>query len=404
MRTYEKTHPWISFNLDLSRGLPRLWMLLGEATSKVEHICGVPLLPSVARALHDIYLAKGVSGTTAIEGNTLSEEEVLARIKGELELPPSKEYLGKEIDNIIEACNQINESIFDGSSGAIEFEGILRFNELVLKGLPLDEDVETGKIRNHPVGVGSYRGAPAQDCQYLLEEMCRWLNDAFASGTLSETSAGLLKAIIAHVYIAWIHPFGDGNGRTARLIEFQMLLSVGVPSASAHLLSNHHNQTRSEYYRQLDRTHKSNGDLLPFIEYALQGFVDGLTQQIALIQGQQLLVHWINFIHDSFRDKDSASDVRRRRLAIDLAEQTDPLPVSKVRHVSPRIAEAYADKTDRTLRRDLNTLAKMKLIHFVKGGVITRRDLMLAFYADRSTDDKTADPRILTHRLIGDLN
>ncbi|NOY75701.1 MAG: hypothetical protein GXP32_07900 [Kiritimatiellaeota bacterium] len=32
---------------------------------------------------------------------------------------------------------------------------------------------------------------------------------------------------LAHVYIAWIHPFGDGNGKTARLMEFYLLLRSG---------------------------------------------------------------------------------------------------------------------------------------------------------------------------------
>jgi Fic family protein len=86
----------------------------------------------------------------------------------------------------------------------------------------------------------------------------------------------ILKAVVAHLYLAWIHPFGDGNGRTARLVEFQILLSSGVPSPAAHLLSNHYNQTRSEYYRQLDRASKSGGELAPFIEYGARGFVAGL--------------------------------------------------------------------------------------------------------------------------------
>lgn len=54
----------------------------------------------------------------------------------------------------------------------------------------------------------------------------------------------IFKAVVAHLYLAWIHPVGDGNGRTARLVEFQILLSSGVPSPAAHLLSNHYNQTR----------------------------------------------------------------------------------------------------------------------------------------------------------------
>lgn len=78
-------------------------MLLGEARSKCDHIRWVPLKPDVAKKLHEVYLAKGAQATTAIEGNTLSENEVLERVRGELQLPPSKEYLGREVDNVIAA-------------------------------------------------------------------------------------------------------------------------------------------------------------------------------------------------------------------------------------------------------------------------------------------------------------
>ncbi|WP_433223897.1 Fic family protein [Dactylosporangium sp. CS-047395] len=45
----------------------------------------------------------------------------------------------------------------------------------------------------------------------------------------------MIKAMLAHLYLAWIHPFGDGNGRTARLIESQLLLQAGVPVPAANV-------------------------------------------------------------------------------------------------------------------------------------------------------------------------
>jgi hypothetical protein len=86
-------------------------MLLGEARSKCEHIANVPLRPATAEQLHLLYLAKGALATTAIEGNTLSEDEVVRHLQGKLQLPPSKEYLAKEIDNIVAACNRIGSDV-----------------------------------------------------------------------------------------------------------------------------------------------------------------------------------------------------------------------------------------------------------------------------------------------------
>ncbi len=379
MRTYQQTHNWIKFSLDLRQASYKTWMLLGEAQSKCHHITWVPLLPSVASEFHKVYLAKGVLATTAIEGNTLTESEVRERLEGKLKLPPSKEYLGQEIDNIVEACNEIGKKVLRGEPLKLKTDDIKRYNHMVLKKLPLDEDVVPGEIRKHDVAVGRYKGAPPEDCDYLLERLCTWLNDEFETPEENRLAFGILKAIIAHVYMAWIHPFGDGNGRTARLIEFQILLSSGVPTTAAHLLSNHYNQTRTEYYRQLDMAHKSGGDILPFISYALQGFVDELKKQIEVIQGQQMIVHLTNYIHDKFKDKDSLAQTRRRYLALDLSKQTEPVAVQKIRRLSPRIAEAYAKKTDKTLKRDIKALEDMELIVKEDKGYRIRREIIFGF-------------------------
>ncbi|MEW5956545.1 MAG: Fic family protein [Chloroflexota bacterium] len=387
MRTYQETHPWITFQVDLRKASHKLWMLLGEAQSKCDHVAGVPLLPNVAEYLHQVFLAKGVLATTAIEGNTLTEEEVFRRLEGKLELPPSKQYLGQEIDNVVEVCNLIANQIFTDESIELGVDDIKEYNRLVLKNLPLSEDVVPGEFREHSVLIGRYRGAPADDCEYLLQKLCEWLNSDFDVPGADKVAFGILKAIVAHIYIAWIHPFGDGNGRTARLIEFKILLSVGVPTTAAHLLSNHYNLTRSEYYRHLDQAHKSGGDILPFIEYALQGFIDGLKEQITTIKQQQLQVHWINYIHDRFRDEDSISNIRRRRLVIDLSEKEKPVPTSKIRHISPRIAEAYAGKTDKTVIRDINHLITMGLVERTRKGVRAKPEIMFAFLPRTHSSD-----------------
>lgn len=380
MKTYKETHPWITFRLDLRQMEYHTWLMLGEAQAKCYHIAGAPLLPGIASYLHRIFLAKGVLATTAIEGNTLTEKEVLARIAGELELPPSREYLGQEIDNVLEACNKIGDKILSGEPMDLKLGDIKEYNRLVLKDLPLNEEVVPGEIRLHSVVVGRYRGAPPGDCEYLLEKLCDWLNhDLEAPDSSYKMVFGILKAIMAHLYLAWIHPFGDGNGRTARLVEFQTLLSAGVPSTAAQLLSNHYNLTRSEYYRQLDATSRSGGDVMPFIQYASRGFVDGLQEQIELIKEQQLHVHWVNFVYDTFKNLDSATDVRQRQLVLDLTKQTNPVLVKELRHISPRIAEAYAGKTSKTIQRDVNKLVKMGLIERKPDGIVVKRELMLAF-------------------------
>jgi len=364
-RKYQETHPWIIFSFDARLLNHKIWLLLGEAQSKFEHIKGAPLLPNTIQNMLLVYLAKGALATTAIEGNTLTEKEVEKRIQGGLNLPPSKEYLGQEIDNIVAAYNLIGRRLLDSEfSDKLSVEQIKEYNRLVLKDLPLSEDVIPGELRTYSVGIAGYRGAPPEDCEYLLDKYVTWLNDEFTFPTEQRVIYGILKAIIAHLYFVWIHPFGDGNGRTARLIEFQILLSVGAPQIAAHLLSNHYNQTRTEYYRNLEITSKSGGDVSGFILYALQGFVDGLRDEITYIQGQQIIVHWINHIHNSFRGKHSKADERKKELMLEISKiGPKEYTIEEIHYGTARIAEMYANLSVRTMSRDIDELMEMKLLN-----------------------------------------
>ena len=262
----------------------------------------------------------------------------------------------------------------------INIKDIKEFNRIVLKNLPLGNGVEPGVIRTYSVGISRYKAAPAGDCEYLLDRLCRWLqNDFIPPSDDLQIIYAIIKAIIAHLYIAWIHPFGDGNGRTARIIEFQILLSAGIPLPSTLLLSNHYNQTRQIYYRKLDETSKGEGNITPFIEYAINGLLDGLKEQLEIITVMQWDVAWRNFVHESFKDKNSEPWIRRRRLVLDLSQFKEAIPQSKIRRISPHVAESYARKSRQVLTRDLNILKQLNLISIENNGIFVNRHLILAF-------------------------
>ncbi|MGH9364468.1 MAG: Fic family protein [Thermoanaerobaculia bacterium] len=385
MRTYERTHPWLTFTVEMGKAPARLWLLLGEASSKCEHVGGVPLRPETQVRLHRIYLAKGVLATTAIEGNTLTEQQVLDHLEGKLQLPVSKEYLAREIDNIVEQCNKISKEILEGSAvKPLTRAEIEAFNLGVLRGLSLEGGVVPGQSRRHQAGVPGYRGCPPDDCDHLLDLLCEWLNGPqFEAKPGEEVAVAILKATLAHLYLVWIHPFGDGNGRTARLLELRILMDAGIPTPACHLLSNHYNETRSEYYRQLANASKSGGDVLPFVEYAVQGFVDGLREQIELIRREQLDAIWRNYVREKIPESKSASDIRRRALVLDLSRGDQMVPVAELNMISPRVAEAYAGKTKKTITRDINALIKMELVERSGGGVRAAKEQILAFLPGR---------------------
>ena len=165
----------------------------------------------------------------------------------------------------------------------------------------------------------------------------------------------------------------------ARLVEYQILLNAGVPSSATHLLSNHYNETRSEYYRRLDRSSKDTGGVMGFLVYALQGFADGLKDHIDTIKEQMRQDMWTNYVHMKFRDRSGRADTRRRHLVLDLSERDGLVRRGDVRLLTPRLAEAYAGKTEKTITRDLNELSGMGLIVRTRQGILANNSLIQGF-------------------------
>ena len=382
-RDYLETHGHIDFSLDLRDLLPEAWVLMGEAKSKAQHVGRSLLAPEVSHQIMQVYLAKGALATTAIEGNTLSEKEAEELLEGSLDLPPSKQYLASEIKNVLTGFNKVKDELLAEPEPAWTVHRICEFNRILLSGLAVEDHVVPGQIREESVGVASYLGPPHTDCEYLLGRLCDWLNGAdFATPQESALGAPLaiIKAVVAHLYIAWIHPFGDGNGRTARLMELQILLAAGFPAPTCQLLSNHYNQTRSEYYRVLRNSSKSKGRELEFVGYAIRGFADQLRDQLKVITERVTRDRWEQFIYQRSSEKRGETAERRRRLALELSAHyfETGVGVSKkdLPLLTPRLAAAYAQKTGKTLTRDLNAIVNLELIREVDSRWIPKIELL----------------------------
>jgi Fic family protein len=382
VRSYEDSHPWISFKAtDINDLGPKLWMLLGEARSKCEHLAGTPLSPETARRFYEVTLVKGAQATAAIEGNTLTEEQVEGIYRGTYKAPPSRAYQEREIRNVLDALMEIDTQVMRGDRLAITPALVRSYNRRVLDGTEYEDHVVPGNIRDYSVGVPGYRGAPADDCEYLVDQLCDWLeSDIFRSDDPEISFAlAVASAVYAHLYIAWIHPFGDGNGRTARLLEFLILARCGmVPLPAAHLLSNHYNLTRDRYYRELadaSRQRKATS----FVTYAVQGLADGIRDQIDRVRVRQFEVAWVNYVHETMGQFPS-SPTRDRQRSLVLAMPSGVIvPRNDLVGLTPKLAGLYAKAGPRTLVRDLNRLRQAGLI--VKGhrGWVSNDSIIRAF-------------------------
>lgn len=374
-RAYERDHPWITYKFDAKNELnPLTWVHLGEGFSKCQHLIGTPLQPTVASRLSGIYMRRGALASAAIEGNTLSEDEVEDIFVRQKQLPESQQYLEQEIRNVLDALTDVRDDVASqGPNFRLNSSWILSVHAQLLEGLEVADHVVPGEYRTISVGVGTYRGAPAEDISYLMDRLCDWVNESLdqAAAEKSDDRRFLfvfLAATLAHLYLAWIHPFGDGNGRAARLIECAILAHCGsVPWISTNLLSDFYNRTRSRYYEKLDAASKAL-DVSGFIEYSAMGFRDQLREQVAAVQKEQRTVAWINYVHEAFHWEPSTETASRRRAVVLAMPDGVPLARKSIRHLTPEIAELYAHTSERLFKRDMGKLIELGLVEEVGRG------------------------------------
>lgn len=343
---------------------PKALYELGQCNAIIRAICEIPVRPEQHRKLLEVSLNKGAQATTAIEGNTLTAEEVQLVAEGKF-LPPSKEYQEIEVRNVLDAMNLLLlEVTAEEKESLITPEVILRFHQVIGKDLGEHFDAIPGRFRTDQRVVGPYRCPDPDDVPELVDTLCQWLRDQFQYSRGNQAFAdAVIQAIVTHVYIEWIHPFGDGNGRTGRLLEFYILLRAGNPDIASHILSNHYNLTRPEYYRQIDAAHKER-DLSAFIEYAVEGFRDGLLETLGRMQESQFATAWRSFIYDRFAEhKITKTTVFKRRRELMLSFPVNQAPtLREIPVLNARIAALFAPLSQRTLKRDLDILVEMKLM------------------------------------------
>jgi Fic family protein len=339
--------------------------LIGKCDAIVNAICRIPLQPENRTQLLQVSLVKGAQATTAIEGNTLTESEVQQVAAGE-SLAKSKEYQEREVKNILDAMNKIlSEVAVDGRGALISPGLILEFHRGVGRELGERFDAIPGQFRTDPRVVGPYQCPRAEDVLELVGRLCEWLPREFHFATNQQTfMQAVVQAIVSHVYLEWIHPFGDGNGRTGRLLEFYILLRAGNPDIASHILSNFYNSTRPEYYRQLQQASKTR-DLTAFLRYAVQGYHDGLVAVMDAIAESNVRIAWRHLVYTRFAERPHLKTTvhkRRRDLALAIPPQVNGLTASEMMLLTPDLARDYAALSEQTFMRDVKELIDMEIV------------------------------------------
>ena len=192
-------------------------------TNKKKRLDGFrPLPDALVRNLDDWFRVELTYTSNAIEGNTLNRRETALVIEKGLAVGGKSLREHLEAINHAHALNWLRERIKQKPPSPTE-KDILHIHEMILKGI---DDTHAGNYRSIPVRIsGSAVVLPnPRKIPDLMQEFGKWL-------TYDQGLHPVELAAEAHYRLVTIHPFVDGNGRSARLLMNMILLMSGYPAA-----------------------------------------------------------------------------------------------------------------------------------------------------------------------------
>lgn len=210
--------------------------------------------------------AQTVHASTAIEGNTLTQDQVSQLQAGkkvkaiERDVLEAQNYF-KTLEYIKETAHQLNR---------FSQQTILELHQKLLQGV---DDEIAGTYRTGQVRVGDYIPPEGWQVKSLMTDFTTWLNTPTPQGY-----SPVLYAGIAHYQLVAIHPFQDGNGRTTRALVTLFLIKNGYDITQSFALESYYNRERDKYYLALgsadrNRTENGHSDLTYWLEYFVRGFL-----------------------------------------------------------------------------------------------------------------------------------
>ena len=141
------------------------------------------------------------------------------------------------------------------------------------------------------------------------------------------------------------------------------------------------------YYRQLQHASET-GDLSAFIQYALEGFRDGLASTIEIIHKEQTKLTWNNYVHDiieKMQDEGKTPKIIRRLRQLAYYIPADKFyGLEEIMILNPKIAEEYRELNLMTLRRDLALLVDKELLQTEKGKYRANYELLHSLFPGAS--------------------
>lgn len=253
---YKIPENWIAY--DKSAVLGELSFALGSIIA----MANVPYQRSWADKLQEIQLKREIGGTTRIEGAEFNDDEL------QVALSESASDAFTRSQKQAFAAKKAYKLIAEiPSSMPITEELIKSIHSNVVAGAD-DDHCAPGEYRKHNVtfGIPIHRGAVCgEECEQAMKGLVHAVNNEFREHHF------IIQALALHYHLGAIHPFSDGNGRTARALEAMLLGRAGLKNLLFIAMSNFYHDEKQSYLEAMNQSGLDDHDLTRFLKFGLAG-------------------------------------------------------------------------------------------------------------------------------------
>jgi Fic family protein len=326
-------------NFSISAKTIRKLVQIDELRGVVEKL---PITPAMLKSLRETALLSSTHYSTQIEGNLLTLPEVAAVKAGKR--VPGRERDETEVKNHFAAFAHM-EKLAKAKKPVSEAD-IKHLHGLVMTGKAKSSPYRSQQnvIRNSGSGRIVYLPPEPADVPTLMRDLVTWINLQLEDGDMPVP----IVSALAHYQFATIHPYMDGNGRTARLLATLIMRGHGYDLQGIYSLDEHYARNLRAYYDALTvGTHnyydgRAEADVTPFVDYFCAG-VEQAFRKVSISASRNA--------EGSAPKKPGASllrdlDPRQRRLLSLFESQGSATVIEMAAHlkISPRTVNGLAPK------------------------------------------------------------
>ena len=268
----------------------RILKLISEVSHKIGEI-NASFLVKQSPELRKRNRIRTIQASLAVEGNTLSIDQITALIENKRVLGPAKDILGVsnaiEVYDLLKKLNPFSERSF------------LTAHKTLMKGLIKN----AGQYRRSAVGIvkGSqlaHVASPSGNVRYLMKDLFEYVKN--------NEDPLLIKSCVFHYEMEFIHPFTDGNGRMGRLWQ-TLLLMQEFPIIEFLPFETLINKNQKKYYRALSASDKQ-GESTVFIDFMLETVNESLEELLKERSGPISGHERINLFLSNYKTEFSRKD------------------------------------------------------------------------------------------------